>query len=75
MDRTRKALDKARRQRESMRTGDHARTPSRPADAASGAAPQTQAVKTTPRTLRDNRVIAGLQNGAAANISACCGRK
>ena len=68
MDRTRKALDKARRQRESVRAGDHARTPSRPANAASGAAPRTRAVKTTPEILRDNRIVAGLPNEAAADI-------
>ena len=68
MDRTRKALDKARRQRESMRAGNHARTPSRAADAASGAAPETRAVKTAPKVLRDNRIVAGLPNEAAADI-------
>ena len=45
-----------------------ARTPPRPATAASGAAPQTKAITTTPRTLRDNRIVAGRTNEAAADI-------
>ena len=65
MDRTRKALDKARRQRQLAQAGDH---PPEFAQAASGDATRTRVVKISPKILRKNRVVTGLPEDATADI-------
>ena len=69
MDLTRKALDKARRQRASAAGKDDRAPPSaRPGKGLSDGRPHTRVIKTSPLALRENRIVAGLTNDAAADI-------